>query len=178
MLAEIDSLPQPTLAGTWGWKAPNSHVMMYRLHQSYPEMKYIMVIRNGLDMAFSDNKNQLELWGPVLFRPEELSQPRWSSSPRLSLKYWRIVHERVLKEGAKMGNQFFLLNYDKLCEDPSTTMTALLDFLGCNPDPVLVSQLAGLIRKSEGIGRFRNEDMSQFDPEDVEYVKRLGFDVV
>ena len=173
---EIHLKHQP-LAGTWGWKAPNSHVMMYRLHKSCPDMKYIMVIRNGLDMAFSDNKNQLELWGPLLFSKEELSQPGWSSSPRLSLKYWRIVHERVLKEGAQMGKQFFLLNYDILCENPDKTVNELLQYLGCNPDKELVNTLSGLIRKSEGIGRFRKEDLSQFDKEDIDYVESLGFDV-
>jgi hypothetical protein len=173
---EIQLKRQP-LAGTWGWKAPNSHVMMYRLHQSCPDMKYIMVIRNGLDMAFSDNKNQLELWGPVLFRKEELSQPGWSSSPRLSLKYWRIVHERVLMEGSKMGPQFFLLNYDILCDKPDKTIKELLQYLGCNPDKELVNTLSGLIRKSEGIGRFRKEDLSQFDQDDIDYVESLGFDV-
>jgi len=173
---EIHLKHQP-LAGTWGWKAPNSHVMMYRLHKSCPDMKYIMVIRNGLDMAFSDNKNQLELWGPLLFSKEELTQPGWSSSPRLSLKYWRIVHERVLKEGAKMGKQFFLLNYDILCENPDKTMNELLQYLGCNPDKELVKTLSGLIRKSEGIGRFRKEDLSQFDKDDIDYVESLGFDV-
>lgn len=175
MLEEIVPFSPQPLANTWGWKAPNSHVMMYRLHKAYPNMKYIMVIRNGLDMAFSDNKNQLELWGPVLFSPEELSQPGWSSSPRLSLKYWRIVHERVLEEGSKMGKQFFLLNYDTLCENPDKVIKDMLSFLDCPFDNELLQSLSSLIHKSEGIGRFRNEDMTQFDPEDIQYVKKLGF---
>jgi hypothetical protein len=165
------------LASKWGWKAPNSHVIMKRLHHLYPKMKYIMVIRNGLDMAFSDNKNQLELWGPKLFKQSDMEEPNWAESPRLALKYWCIVYKKILKEAEEMGRQFYLLRYEELCENPSETMKELLNFLEVEPTKELVDILAGLVKKSEGIGRFRTKDLSQFDPEDVAYVKELGFPV-
>jgi len=175
----LESIPltQRPLESKWGWKAPNSHVIMSRLHHLFPKMKYIMVIRNGLDMAFSDNKNQLELWGNTVFDKANMQDPNWMESPRLALKYWCIVHKKILNEAKEMGKKFYLLRYEEMCERPREAMEQLLRFLEVKPTQELVDILAGLVRKSEGIGRFRKEDITQFDPEDVAYVKELGFPI-
>lgn len=163
-------LEQP-LKGKWGWKAPNSHVIMKELFEEYPTMKYIMVVRNGLDMAYSDNQGQLALWGPVLFPEKELTKG-WKKSPRLSLKYWRMVHERVLKDSQ---NQSFLwLDYDRLCTNPDEYLPILFDFLNISHD--YIERVKPMIKVSSGIGRFK-EHKNVFDPEDVEYVKQLGYDI-
>src|SRR5262249_24496407 len=66
----VASLLAATVSGRprgerWGWKEPNTHVFLDRLQTAFPEMKYIHVMRNGLDMAYSENQNQLKLWGSV-----------------------------------------------------------------------------------------------------------------
>lgn len=158
------NLEQP-LKGKWGWKAPNSHVIMKELFEEYPTMKYIMVVRNGLDMAYSDNQGQLKLWGPVLFKD-------FKKTPRYSLKYWCMVHKRVLEDSK--GKQFLWLDYDKLCTDPEQYLPILFDFLGISHD--YIEGVKPMIRKSSGIGRFR-EHKNEFDEEDLEYVKKLGYDI-
>jgi hypothetical protein len=37
----------------WGWKEPNTHVVLDRLWAELPRLKYVHVRRHGLDMAFS-----------------------------------------------------------------------------------------------------------------------------
>lgn len=81
----------------WGWKEPNSHIVLDRLIGNFPNMKYIHVARNGLDMAHSTNQNQLKLWGKYF-----LNEP-FDISPQYSLKFWCIVHERVIRIGAHGG---------------------------------------------------------------------------
>ena len=39
----------------WGWKEPNSHIYIKHLCDYFPNLKYIHVIRHGLDMAYSNN---------------------------------------------------------------------------------------------------------------------------
>ena len=179
--SEIKLINKP-LNNKWGWKAPNSHVVMLRLHKVYPRMKYIMVIRNGLDMALSDNMNQIILWGPLLFPKGSYEVDKNNDlipTPRLALKYWCIVHKRILEEAGQMGKQLYLLNYEILCEEPHKTIQDMLTFLNVKPTDVLVDTLAGLIKKSEGINRYKKfsekERREMFDPEDVAYVGRLGF---
>ena len=170
-------LKNKPLLGKWGWKAPNSHTVMLRLHKAYSKMKYVMVIRNGLDMAFSDNKNQLELWGPVLFTPEEMSDPKWAESPRLALKYWCISHRRIFEDAKRMGKQFFLIDYDTLCNNKKEEITRFLKFLDIPYDEEMVEILSSYIKPSEGIGRYKGKDLSIFDPADLDYMKSLGYEV-
>ena len=47
----------------WGWKEPNTYISLPELATVFPDLKYIHVIRNGLDMAFSKNVQQLFNWG-------------------------------------------------------------------------------------------------------------------
>jgi len=47
----------------WGWKEPNSYLLLDHYPEVFPGFRYIHVIRHGLDMAFSKNQNQLYNWG-------------------------------------------------------------------------------------------------------------------
>lgn len=163
---------EQTLNGKWGWKAPNSHVIMKELFEVYPNMKYIMVVRNGLDMAYSDNQGQLKLWGPVLFDKKELHKG-WDKSPRLSLKYWCMVHKRILQDSK--GKNFLWLDYDKLCMDPDKYLPILFDFLEISHK--YIESVKPMIKISSGIGRYK-EHNDKFDQEDLDFVKELGYDII
>jgi hypothetical protein len=154
----------------YGFKEPNSHIILERLMKAYPNMKYIHVIRNGLDMAFSENQNQVKLWGFMYMSKEDFSNINYAS-----LKYWCIVHKRILKIGQRMGANFYLLNYERLCTYPNKELKKLCKFL--NVDVRCSIGLKYLIEKPQSIGRFRQSDISIFDPMDVAFVKELGFDI-
>jgi hypothetical protein len=83
-----------------GWKEPNTHIVMDRLPALLPQMKYIHVMRNGLDMAHSRNQNQLRLWGRYLVGPD------CRDDPRSSLKYWCRTHQRILRLCQPLGARF------------------------------------------------------------------------
>ena len=114
----------------WGWKEPNTHVVLDRLSASLPSLRYIHVARNGLDMAHSGNKNQLEFWGNTF-----LGLNAVPIDPRHSLTYWCRVHRRVLDIASDMPGRFLLLNYDEFCEHPDRGMIELIAFLGERLDP-------------------------------------------
>jgi len=158
------------LENGWGWKEPNTHIILERLLLYYPNLKYIHVIRNGLDMAFSDNQNQVKLWGYLYLKESDFKNIHYAS-----LKFWCVVHKKIIKIGKKMGDNFLLLNYDKLCLNPKKYLKKICKFL--NISKKAVSGLLPLIRPPESIGRFKNEDLSIFDKKDIEYVKKLGFDI-
>jgi hypothetical protein len=154
----------------WGWKEPNTHIFLDRLAESFPRLRYIHVMRNGLDMALSSNQNQLQLWGAALLgRPVAMT-------PRDSLSYWCAVHRRVQALGGAMGERFLLLNYDALCASPEHGLRRLLAFLGVPVDAALLAELVALVRPPTSIGRYREHGIGGFDPDDVAYVAALGFD--
>ncbi len=153
----------------WGWKEPNAHVILDRLIRFLPNMKYIHVIRSGLDMAYSRNQIQAALWGKR-FTGEEFQE-----SPQYSLKYWCAVHRRVLKLGKEMGAKFLLLNFDNLCLKPKDSIRQLLDFLNLKiPENELLA-LADMVKQPESLGRFRKYRTDIFSKEDVDFVRQLGF---
>ena len=151
----------------WGWKEPNTHIFLDRLPEVFPGMRYIHVARNGLDMAFSANQNQLQLWGP-LFLGEAADV-----SPRASLKYWCHVHRRVLRLGAGLPGRFLMLNYDAFCRRPDQYLPELGDFLGVSIDPGQQAALESLVHVPDSIGRFKSRSLALFDPVDVQYVQEV-----
>jgi hypothetical protein len=164
------------LIGKFGWKEPNSHFIMKRLHSKFKNMKFIMVVRNGLDMAFSNNQNQLRLWGPSLLPNSKFDKHgHIIYTPELSMKYWTLVHKKIMEQSKTMGKNFLMINFDKLCNEPEDELTKLLQFLEL--DNSYMEEIKSMVDKPSSQGRYKTEDLRKFDKKDIEYAKELGFDI-
>lgn len=173
-LARVGSLKSERMATpplAWGWKEPNTHVVIPWLHRSLPGVKYIHVMRNGLDMAYSGNQTQLRFWGPWLMGD------KIDVTPRNSLKYWRLVHERVLTLGKEMGGNFLLLDYDQFCLRPEEGLGRLLAFLQLDIQREEQNQLISNVNTPASLGRYKKYGTQDFDPEDMTFTSRMGYDV-
>ena len=156
----------------WGWKEPNSHILLPMLDRSFPEMKFVYVMRNGLDMAFSDNQNQLKhFWGELMLEGDT------SATPQNLLRYWIAAHKRMQGFRQRLGHRLHFLSFDRLCQDPEGELEALREFAGIQFSKKELAALAGNVSPPRTMGRFRNKDLSIFDPADIEFVRQLGFDV-
>ena len=154
----------------WGWKEPNSHIILDKLHNNIQDMKYIYVIRNGLDMAHSSNQNQQKLWG------EKFIGKDFEMTPYYSLKYWCKAHERLLLNSKRIGNKFLLLNYDSFCKKPKPEISKLMNFLDLPTTPLIQQKIMTLINTPGSIGRYKTYGTKIFDPSDISYAQSLGFD--
>jgi hypothetical protein len=168
-LADCDGKP---VDAPWGWKEPNTHIAIPRLLSLLPTLHYIHVMRNGLDMAFSQNQNQANLWGRLL-----LDLGDESGTPRASLRFWCWAHKRMLEIARRWPERAMFLNYDRLCLDPLPSLTSLLQFLGIAPKTETIDTLRHSIRIPESIGRFRMHGTADLDPGDVSFVASLGFPI-
>jgi hypothetical protein len=157
-------------SGPWGWKEPNTHLFVERLLTRLPDLRYVHVLRHGLDMAFSTNQQQVLHWGGKVLGDFE-------PTPRSSLQYWCAVNSRIesLRSGGR--HAIHILRFDRLCLDPRAEVEALLRFLGRPYEEAQVSSLARLVAPPASIGRFRDHDLGQFRPQDLDTVRALGFDV-
>ena len=55
----------------WGWKLPETYLFLPYVKAVFPKVKYIHVIRHGLDMAYSRNQHQFWAWGAYFgIRPQ------------------------------------------------------------------------------------------------------------
>ncbi len=136
------------------------------------------MIRHGLDMAFSNNQNQVINWGKLLFNipVPNINDP---SLPRYSLKYWNKANNKALERGKKyLGhNNFMLLHFEDLCREPEKNIKKLLRFLEISPDTVDVKELASLPQLPSSVGRYKNHDLSIFDKKDIKQVEQLGYKI-
>ena len=170
-LSNVTEHKPPLGRERWGWKEPNTHVFLNYLKDALPNMKYIHVMRNGLDMAHSSNQNQLKLWGHFF-----LGIGDFEVNPYYSLKYWCRVHNRILDIGEQMGGRFLLLNYDDYCSNPKEGLQCLLSFLGVENVSLQERTLYEEVRPPDSIGRFKHHGLHIFDPGDTKFVSNLGFD--
>ena len=155
----------------WGWKEPNTHIIIDRLKSNIPNLKYIHVIRNGLDMAFNNNQNQLQFWGHHFFGS------KFELSPHYSLKYWCLANKKAIEFCNKDADNFLLFRYDDLFSNPEKVIIKLLVFLDIKIDDSKILDIVKLIHKSKSVNIHKNHDLSQFDTSDLKYVKKLGFEI-
>jgi hypothetical protein len=157
----------------WGWKEPSSHHYLRHLHRHYgPTLRYVHVIRNGLDMAYSTNQWQVRVWGwrYGIDAPHRVS-------PQASVDYWIRANREAVATGADLpAGCFLLVDFDRLCADPASGVDALLRFLELDPPSEVVDKLVALPRAPASTGRWRSGDAT-FTEEQLEAVAGLGFDV-
>ena len=155
-----------TLDGPWGWKEPNTHVVLPQLVACFPTLRYVHVVRNGLDMAFSENLNQLDFWGSWWLGR------RVERTPRDALAYWCAVHRRAESMAVAMGERFFWLDYDGLCAEPLPWLRRLMAFLGYSDEQA--NALLSRVSVQPSSGRRRHADLGQFAAPDLDYLRQLG----
>ena len=168
--------PKMTLnQSRWGWKEPNTHIYLKYLAAYFSNIKYIHTIRHGLDMAFSENQQQLYNWGPILGL--ELPKSR-SDVPAASLKYWIRSNRRVMEIGEKLGDQKFLVvNFDRLCLSPKSEIQKIVSFLNVDPGAENLAAMCRIPQRPKSLGRYRAHNTSQFDPADLSELNDLGFSI-
>ncbi len=157
--------------GAWGWKEPNTHVVIDRLMQFDGELRYIHFVRHPLDMAYSDNKYQLENWGPIMLSREV------RLDARDALAYWCAAHRRILGIMARWPDRSLMVDFDAVCDEPQRVTGGIAAFLGAHDASAACDAVARLVQRPPSSGRFREAGGTAFNPEDVRYVASLGYDV-
>jgi hypothetical protein len=156
----------------WAWKEPNTHVIVDRLRTALPSLRYVHVTRNGLDMAYSANQQQLRRWGEPLAGIDPVA-----ASPRDALAYWCAVHRRVFALAEQMGDDFLSISYDRMCAEPAVELDRLFAFAGCAPEPAQRDAAIAAVHPPSSIGRFRAHSLDAFDRTDLDYVEHAGFTI-
>ena len=156
----------------WGWKEPNSHLFLDQLTARYPGLRYVHVVRHGLDIAFSRNANQLVNWGATYGIRADGDAP----DPHALLEYWIRTTDAVA-ERIRRGERILLLHYDALCAQPGDAIRELADFLGTPCSPARLDALAEIPQISPTTGRYRQRDLSIFSPAQLDAVRRHGFSI-
>lgn len=162
-----DARPTAGARRVWGWKEPNTHIYLPELARYFPGLWFVLVVRPGLDMAFSTNQNQLHMWGDLWGVAVE------DPIPRSQLRYWVASTRACLERGTRLlGARFVVVSYDRLCLDPSTEVPRMLAAMGMETTAPM-GTLAEVPSAPDTIGRHRGHDLSIFTAADLAEAQEL-----
>ena len=137
----------------WGWKGPRSIYLLPFLHAQFPDLKFVHVVRDGRDMAFSKNQNQLRKHGRAVLTRRE----RWfNSEPARAILLWGRVNLRAAEYGeSQLGENYLAVRFEDLCEAPVETTARLMRFLDVDLDAVSIAGVE--IAPPLSLGRWRKQ---------------------
>ena len=111
----------------WGWKEPRSIYLIPFFDEVLPAFRYVHFVRDGRDMAFSDNQNQLVWHGEAALG----SSADGLTRPERSIALWNTVNVRAADYGESvLRDRYLRLRFEDLCSDPAGTARRLYDFFG------------------------------------------------
>ncbi|GAB4181786.1 MAG: sulfotransferase [Thalassobaculales bacterium] len=155
MLAELAGAIAAYRAGVpagarWGWKNPRSMYVLPLIHAICPGLRFVHVLRDGRDMALSDNQNQRNKHFAALFGREAEA-----ADAAESIRLWQRANRDVARWGERvLGERYVRVRLEDLCADPAGEVAALFDRLGL--DRRLAGAAAGHLAAPASLGRWRD----------------------
>ena len=96
-----------------------------------PGLHFLHFVRDGRDMAFSENQQQLKKHGDAALD----RRLRWQRTPYRSVALWAHVNGGAGDHGEReLGDRGLRDRFEELCDDPGQTARRILDFFGLEGD--------------------------------------------
>jgi Sulfotransferase family len=161
----------------WGWKAPRTILILPFVHELFAGMRAIHLVRDGRDMAYSRNQQQMRRHAPLLLNEDHNE----ASEPVRSIAFWAHVNLAAARYGEReLGSNYLRMRYEDVCSDPSSAVVELLDFIDSPASRESMQRVAvEKIRPSSSIGRWREHDQAELDTlHDIagEALRKFGYE--
>ena len=136
---------------SWGWKLCETAYILPVLDFLFPGARYIHLIRDGRDVAFTDhrppnrpfwkkiyfNTDGIMAWRGLKFHSRDYAQRshiynamHWANSVAVGRAYGAMLRERYLE-----------VRYEDLCGSFEETATGILKFIGASNIPVTIEKM-------------------------------------
>lgn len=139
----------------WGWKEPRSIYLLPYFDSVMPSLRYVHFIRDGRDMAFSENQNQLRKHGNVVLD----DAVRRREEPLQSIALWTAVNLQAADYGDEvLRDRYLRVRFEDLCTEPAATARRVFDFFGLDGDAE--GMAVDAVRPPSTLGRWRDEKPS------------------
>jgi hypothetical protein len=156
--------PLTPTARAWGWKEPRSIFLLPFFHSQFPQLKFLHVIRDGRDMAYSTNQNQLRKHGSWLLDTTEAG----ASPPLRSLALWRRLNLLTADYGETiLRTQYLRIRFEDLCHQPALVIARIFAFFGLAGEVEHITRLE--VRPPDSLGRWRTQE-----PDTLAELHRVG----
>lgn len=119
----------------------------------FPRLRFLHLLRDGRDMAFSGNQNQLAKHGATVLGSGWAAR----SPAERSIALWARVNSRVADIGEEtLEERYLAVRFEELCVAPTQVAGRILAFFGLPPE--LAGGAAGVVAPPATVGRFREQD--------------------
>ena len=153
-------------SGPWGWKLCETTYVLPVLDYCFPEARYLHLIRDGRDVAFSDHRApDIAFWRKVYFNTDQMRTWRgmrttpqayrrrshlynaahWANSVQVGRDYAAMLRDRCLE-----------VRYEDLCLRFDETAARALDFLEAPRREEAIAAVRGDVR-IESVGKHRRQ---------------------
>jgi hypothetical protein len=144
-------IPHP--CAPWGFKNPRGILLLAFYNEMFPRMKFIHLVRDGRDMAFSSNQKQVERYAEMVIEQRLHAAPL----PVRSIAMWSKVNLEARRFGEdKMKGRYLCIRFEDLCARPRENVTAIFDFLE-TPGAKLEEAIRE-VAPPKSIGRWREQN--------------------
>ena len=161
----------PADAIRWGWKEPRSIYLVPFLRAQMPTLRFLHFVRDGRDMAFSDNQFQLKKHGSAVLD----GFVSWRRPVR-SIALWGRVNSIAADFGeGQLGPDYLRVRFEDLCAEPVATVERIYEFLGLEGDVVAA---ASEVQSPQTLGRWRERPrrlVARLQQEAEPTLRRFGY---
>lgn len=166
-------MPDP--ASAWGWKNPRSMWVIPFLARVYPEMRFIHLVRDGRDVALSDNLNLLRKHGARLLGDQNPERDPVDAQLRL----WALGNEIAARDGKRLlGDNYLHVSYEDLCRSPRETLARMYAHSGQPVSSDILDRARQLVVPSNRINAWRDSEhecLHRPKPEISAVLHRFGY---
>jgi Sulfotransferase family len=150
----LSGLPGDAVA--WGWKEPRSIYLLRFWNEVMPGVRFLHFVRDGRDLAFSENQNQLKTHGKAVLGDDL----RKAKTPIRSIALWNRVNAAAADYGEQeLGPRYLRVRFEDLCAEPGPTVTRIYDFFGLEGDAAGIGEAT--VRPPETLGRWRSHKLAE-----------------
>ena len=172
VLVERHCASVPAAATAWGWKEPRSIYLLPFFHAQMPSLRFLHFVRDGRDMALSENQNQLVKHGSVVLGGARVSWRR----PVRSIALWSRANCAAADYCEReLGDAYLRVRFEDLCAEPAATIAAILGLFGLEGD---AERMADAVHPPATLGRWRRKSrrlVEQLEQVGGEGLRRFGY---
>jgi hypothetical protein len=151
-----------TREGPWGWKQPRSIFFLPFLNETFPDLRFLHVVRDGRDVAFGRQAATV-----LENAADEILGLGWRFRPRpvALIQVWTIANELAADYGeTAMGAAYLRVRFEDLCLDPLGVTAQVAEFAGAGPEArEATTEVARSIGWPRSIGLWRRADRETRD---------------
>lgn len=143
----------------WGFKNPRCMLILPVLHQLFPEMKFVHVIRDGRDISLGNPFVSNNLYVDAFLEAGERSLP----PEQKMILFWGRSNEQAMQYATTaLGDRYTMMRWEDLCRNPVPLTKQVIRFAGGVNSRA--ASAASIVEKPGSMGRWKGFPSEVRDP--------------